>query len=162
MTENTTTAAAGYDLDELLGTKVGDMTKSEPLPEGVYHVRIGKAVVTHPKQSTKKDKSGQDVQTYPYVNWDLVVTGDSPEEFHGRHTFDMGSLKPGATFTNRQYLEALGYGEDVTLGEALPEINAGNSELLVGLVVEPEGISPADNKWYPARNKITRRLKLGS
>lgn len=149
-----------YDLDQLLGEAVGDMTKSEVLPEGVFHVRIGKAEVRPPKEPTKKNAKTGEIETkFPYVNWDLVVTGRSPEELHGRHLYDIGSLKPGATFTNRQYLEALGFSEETTLKEALELINSGEYELLVGVAIQKEGEGP-DGKWYPEKNKITRRLPL--
>jgi hypothetical protein len=160
MGETTTT----YDLNELLGTSVGDMTKSEPLPEGVYHCRVAKAEIKHPKDPYKKKADGSfDLENpnFPYVNYDYVVTGGSPEEYHGRHVFEIGTLKPGATFVNRQVMEACGFSDDTTLGEALPELNTGNRELLLALAVEAEG-KGKDGKWYPARNKIAKRLPLSA
>jgi hypothetical protein len=153
-------AAGGYDIDDLLGQSVGDMTKSEPVPEGVYHCRVNKSEVKAPKQPTKVNQKTKEVETsFPYVNWDYVITGGSPEEYHGRHFFEVGTLKPGATFVNRNVLEALGFEEDVTLRDALPECP--DRELLIAVIVEPEGLG-ADGKWYPARNKIVKRLPLAA
>src|SRR5690348_3332782 len=111
------------DINELLGATVGDMTKSEPLPEGVFHIRVNKAEVRMPSEPFKKNPDGsQGEENYPYINYDYVVTGDSPEEFHGRHVFEIGTLKPGATFVNRQVCEAAGFSEDTTMADALPQL----------------------------------------
>lgn len=153
------------NVEELLGQRVGDMTKSEPLPEGVYHIRVVKAEVREPKEAT--NQKGE--ESFPYVNYDYVVCGDSPEEFHGRHVFEIGTLKPGATFVNRQVLEAAGFDEDTTLADALPELP--DREFLVALTIDGkfdkatgkwEGKKGADGKWYEARNKVTKRMALGA
>jgi hypothetical protein len=158
-----------YDIDDLLGTSVGDMTKNEPLPEGVYHVRVVKAELKQPTVEKMAEKEKEGKEAFPYINYDYVVTGDSPEEFHGRRIFEIGTLQPGATFVNRDVLSACGFDDDVSLRDALPELP--NRELLLGVTIEGvwnaerkiwEGKKGKDGKFYEARNKVTKRLPLGA
>lgn len=147
------------DLDALLDQKVGDLTKSETVPEAVYHVRVVKAEIRQPSAETVAKNMREGKESYPYINWDLVVTGASPEEFHGRRLFDIGTLKPGGTFVNRQYLQAMEFADEVTIREALP--NVVDRELLVAVTVQPAG-KGADGKEYEARNRITKRMPLSA
>lgn len=160
-----------YDLDELLGTSVGDMTKNEPLPEGVYHVRVTKAEVVQPTVEKVRGKAAEGKEAFPYVNYEYTVTGDSPEEYHGRKVFEVGTLQPGATFVNRSVLTACGFEEDVTLRDALPELKTGTREFLAALTVDGEwddnakewkGKKGKDGRFYEPRNKVTKRMPLGS
>lgn len=156
--------------EELLGQKVGDMTKSGYFPEGVYHVRIAKAELKEPEHEYKQNPDGTpnlNEPNYPYINYDYVLCGSSPEELHGRHVFEVGTLKPGATFVNRQVLTAVGHDDDTTLAEALPTLP--DSELLIAVSIdgkynkktgEWEGQKGKDGKFYEPRNKVTKRMAL--
>jgi hypothetical protein len=135
------------------GLRLGDMSKGEVLPEGVYHVRIAKAEekIAQPSESNP--------DPYPYLNLDYVVTGSSPEEFHGRHVFEMCTYKPGGNFALRQVAEAAGADEDADILRWVKEGTFIDRELLVAVKVEKEG-KGKDGKWYPERNRVVKRLAL--
>jgi len=136
--------------------RLGDMAKGEPVPESVYHVRIAKAEL---KTAAASDKNPD---PYPYLSVALVITGDSPEEFHGRQVFTFCTLEPGKNFSLRQLAVAV-FGEDEEL-DIMEVINEGrfvDGELLAAVGIQKAG-KGADGKWYEARNQIKKFLPLKS
>lgn len=145
------------------GRKIGDMAKSEPLPDGIYHVRIDKT------EEKRSEPSQANPDPWPYIATEYTVCGGSPEEFHGRKFFENMTVAPGKDFTLRQLSEAIGLGEDdeiyVVEGEGQPAVFQHHlffeKELLVAVTTEKAG-KGKDGKHYEARNKVTRRMPLQS
>jgi hypothetical protein len=162
-----------FDPNELLNQTVGDLTKNVPLAEGVYHVRLAKKEYVVPKPPVpgapvEYEKDGvTPKEKFPYYNLQWVVTGDSPEESHGRMLFEIASLKPGATFTLRQIAEAIGMPEDanvfVAVENNVPILNEAfnDCECLLVVAIQAEG-KGKDGKWYAERNAIKKHMPLGS
>ena len=130
------------------------MAKGEPIPESVYHVRVVKADL---RTSAPSDKNPD---PYPYLNVDLVVSGDSPEEFHGRHVFTFCTLEPGKNFSLRQLAVAVfGEDEDLDIMEKIQEGAFVDAELLAAVGIQKAG-KGGDGKHYEARNNVKKLMPL--
>jgi|SRR6186997_365471 hypothetical protein len=125
--------------------RMGDMPKGEPLPEGVYQLRLEKAVY-----KTSKEKGT------PMAEVTFVVQGPvEAEEHHGRKVFDNLMLAGEGMFRTRQLLEAAGWGEDDTLEDTEQLVG-----LEVGAAITVEKPREQDGKSYPARSKVARYISL--
>jgi hypothetical protein len=134
--------------------RLGDMAKGEPVPESIYHVRILKADL---KTAQPSDKNPD---PYPYLSVALVITGDSPEEHHGRQVFTFCTLEPGKNFTLRQLATAVfGEDEDLDIMEVISEGRFVEAELLAAIGIQKAG-KGADGKHYEARNQVKKFLPL--
>lgn len=139
----------------LEGLRLGDMAKGDPIPEAVYHVRIAK---TEEKTS---DPSEKNPDPYPYLNVDYVVSGGSPEEYHGRHVFENLTYAPGKNFALRQLATAVfGENEDLDVLEVIRNGGFVDQELLIAVSVEKERTDKTTGKTYQARNNVTKRMAL--
>ena len=131
--------------------RLGDMAKGEPLPEGVYHVRINKA---------EERINAEKPDAFPYLNVDYVVCGGSPEEHHGRHVFENCTYEPGKNFSLRQLATAVfGEDDDLDVIEVIREGKFSDAELQVAVAIDKEG-KGKDGKFYAARNSVKKRLPL--
>jgi hypothetical protein len=125
--------------------RLGDMPKSSPVPEGVYHLRCDKAEL----KMSKEKKT-------PMAEAQLTIFGpEEAEEFHGRKVFENFMLGGEGMFRTRQFLEASGLPEDFVLDD---------TERLIGLesgaVVQVEPEREADGKVYPARNRVAKFIPI--
>lgn len=137
--------------------RLGDMAKGDPVPEAVYHARIVKT------EERKSEPSVKNPDPYPYLNVDYVISGDSPEEFHGRHVFENLTYAPGKNFALRQLAVAcFGEQEDFDVLEAIRSNAFVDQELLIAVGVEPARTDKDTGKTYEARNNVTKRMPLGA
>jgi hypothetical protein len=134
--------------------RLGDMAKSEPVPEAVYRVRIGK-VEEKVAEPTEKNPD-----PYPYAEIHFVI--QEPEEYLGRHVFDMCTYAPGKNFALRQLGEALGLTEDDDMLELIRSGQLVDQELQIAVSVEKARKDPRTGKQYDARNRVTKRMPLTS
>jgi len=140
------------------GLKFGDLATNVPIPEAVYHVRVLKTEIKTAEPSAKEP------DPYPYVNIAYVVTGQSPEEYHGRQVFENATLAPGKNFSIRQVVSAIFGGPDQVDPEldVVEYIRSGgmvDGELLIAVGIEKERTAP-NGKKYEARNNVTKRLPV--
>jgi hypothetical protein len=130
--------------------RLGDMPKSEPLPEAIYHLRVDKA-------EYKKTGAGSKNPGSPMASVQFTVFGpEEAEEFLGRKVFENFMLSGEGQFRIRQLLEATGESDDFVLED---------TDQLVGReVAAVVKIDPAskgeDGKQYDARNRITRLMAI--
>jgi len=128
--------------------RVGDMPAGGTvIPEGVYHVRLDKAVY----KEAKKTKT-------PMAEVTFTIFGpEEAEEFHGRKLFDNLMLAGDGEFRTRQLLEASGENEDFILEDTEQLLLR---EVKVVVTTEKERIDPDTKQTYPERSKITRYMSL--
>lgn len=139
------------------GLRLGDMAKGgDPVPEAIYHVRIAK---TEEKVSEPNDKNPD---PYPYLAVTYVVTGGSPEEYHGRHIFENLTYAPGKNFALRQLAEAVGLSEDDDVLEAIRTGAFIDQELQIAVSIEKEREDKKTGKKYEARNNVRKRMQLAA
>jgi hypothetical protein len=124
--------------------RLGDMPKSEPVPEGVYHIRCDKA-------GFKKSSKGEGMVE---VQFTIFGPGEQ-EQYHGRKLFENLMMEGAGMFKTRDLLEAAGFDEDYTLEDTDALIN-----LEVAAVVQVQPAREADGKKYEARNQIKRFLPI--
>src|SRR5579859_5356730 len=122
--------------------RVGDLPEGgKPIPEGVYHLRVDKAVY---KESKEKKT--------PMIEATLTVFGPAEaEEFHGRKVFDNLMLTGDGAFRTRQLLEASGEDADYVLEDSDQLLQR---EVAAVVGIEKERKDEATGKTYPERNKI--------
>jgi hypothetical protein len=135
------------------------MSKGEPVPEGIYHVRIAKITMKTPEPKEKNP------DPWPYFNLDFVIAADprTPEELQGRHVFDINTLEPGKNFAARQLAVAV-FGDaddELDVIEKFTEGAFQDAELQIAVKVQKEG-KGADGKWYDARNQVAKRMAIQS
>src|SRR5262245_1414315 len=100
--------ATDWNPSDFLNQEVGDLTKTELLPDGVYHARLTKAEFRFPEapkagqEEEIDEKTGEPKEKWPYYNFTFTLTGETPEELHGRNLWVVATLKPKATFVLRQ------------------------------------------------------------
>lgn len=128
--------------------RLGDMPKSEPVPEGTYHVRCDKAEYKVAK------KSGQ-----PMASIQLTIFGpEESEACHGRKLFENLMLAGEGMFRIRQFLEACGQDEDFLLEDTEQLVDM---ECAVVVQIEKERTDPENpGKTFPERNKVARFLPI--
>jgi len=127
--------------------RLGDMPKGEPVPEGVYHVRVDKSEY---KESKEKKT--------PMANLEMTIFGPSDaEEYHGRKLFDLLMLSGEGMFRTRQLLEASGEGDDFTLDDTDQLIGR---EIGVVVTTEKERKDPNTGQTYAARSKVARYVPI--
>jgi hypothetical protein len=130
--------------------RVGDLPKSEPVPEGLYHIRADKAEYKTSGPNSKKPGS-------PMAEVQFTIFGpEEAEEYHGRKLFENFMLAGDGAFRIRQFLEATGEDENFVL-EDTDQIIGRESGAVVQ--VEPPRPGP-DGKQYDARNRIVKFLPL--
>ena len=141
-----------------LGFTLKDLPKGEPVPEGTYHVRIAKA-----PRKVAKDAASSTEEKFPYLEIDLVV--QAPEEFLGRHLFDVATLKPGVQFKLRQIMEVADWPEDTTYDD--DDIESGKLstdlegiECLVVTTIQKGNVDKITGQQYEPRNKVQKYLPL--
>ena len=124
--------------------RLGDMPKGEPLPEGIYHVRLDKA-----EYKTSKEKQN------PMAAVQFTVFGpEDQEQYHGRKLFENLMLSGEGMFRTRQLLEASGESDDFVLEDTEQLLNR---EVAAVVQLEKERANPdKPGENYPARNKIAR------
>jgi hypothetical protein len=134
--------------------RLGDMAKGEPVPEGVYHARVG----SMEQRTTEPSEKNPD--PWPYLMVSYIIMGGSPEEFHGRRVFDMLTLDPKNNFKLRQLAVAV-FGEDEELDvmEKIRENAFIDAELQLATTVDKAG-KGKDGKYYEARNRVSKVLAL--
>lgn len=131
--------------------RLGDMPSGEPVPEGVYALRLDKAEYKVSKES--KTPMAE-------VTW-TIFGPDSQEEFHGRKVFENLMLDGEGRFKTRAALEAAGYDEDFVLEDTEQLVG-----LEVGAVVQIEkerdvkNAATGETKHYGPKNKVARYLPL--
>jgi hypothetical protein len=132
--------------------KLGEMAKSEPVPEAIYKARIGKVAE---KVSEPSDKNPD---PYPYAEIHYII--QEPEEFLGRHVFDMCTYAPGKNFALRQLGEALGLGEDDDMLDLIRTGSLVDQELQIAVAIEKARKDPKSGATYEARNRVMKRMPL--
>jgi hypothetical protein len=124
--------------------RLGDMPSGEPIPEGIYLLRIDKATF---KPSKEKGT--------PMVEAQMTVFGPATaEEFVGRKVFENLLLSGPGAFKTRQLLEVTGETEDFVLEDTDQLIGRE-----FGAVVQIEPERKVNEKTYSPRNKVGRFLQ---
>ena len=135
--------------------RVGDLPKGDPVPEGIYRLRVVKVDRKVPEK-TQKDP---DPYQY-YVIYNAICADENiPEEFHGRYVFDQMGPDPRGAWKLRQLAGALGYDEDFDIIAALDGNALVDAEYNAMVAIEKEKTGK-DGKHYDARNVITKRMGL--
>lgn len=129
--------------------RMGDMPKSEPVPEGTYYARVDKAGY----------KVGTSGKKTPYAEATFTIFGPAEaEEYHGRKFFNNLMLDGDGMWRTRQFLEAIGKDEDYVLDDTDDIVG---SECAVVLKVTPEQQDPENpNRTFAAKNEVTRFMPL--
>jgi hypothetical protein len=128
--------------------RLSDMPKSEPVPEGIYHLRLDKADY---KLSSKKQESMVEVHF-------SIFGPEEAEQYHGRKVFENIMLAGPGMFRLRQLLEATGEDENFVLEDTEALIGR---EVAAVVQVEPARQDPENpGKEFSARNKIARFLPI--
>lgn len=129
--------------------RVGDMPTQEPVPEGVYHVRVDKATY-------KVAKTGKKT---PMVECMLTIFGPADaEEYHGRKVFDNLMLEGEGAFRTRQLLEASGEDSDFVLDDTDLLLQR-EVAIVTQTEKEREEVDDAGvktGKVFPSRSKVAR------
>ena len=133
--------------------RLGDMPSGEPVPEGIYAVRVSK----------EEFKISKSVNKTPMIEAQLTIFGpESQEEYHGRKLFENMMLSGEGQFKTRQFLEATGHDDDFVL-EDTDQVH----DLEVGVVVQIEQerkeldeSGRPTGKVFPARNKVAKFIPL--
>jgi hypothetical protein len=133
--------------------RMGDMPKSDPLPEGLYFVRCSKETLKEAGPNAKNPGA-------PMLVVELTVFGpESAEVHHGRKLFENFILEGPGMFRLRAFLTAAGKDEDFVLedSEDLLEL-----EVAVVTKLEVGRTDPVSKIPIEARSRITRFLPLES
>jgi hypothetical protein len=130
--------------------RLGDMPKSEPVPESVYHIRLDKATL-------KKTGAGSQNPGSPMAEAQFTIFGpEEAEEFQGRKLFENLMLTGEGMFKLRQLLEVTGEDENYVLEDTDQLVGR---ECAAVVQIEPAK-KGEDGKRYDARNKIARFMPL--
>lgn len=133
-------------------SRLGDMPSGEPVPEGVYMVRVAKSTFKRSKR-TAKSEGGK-----PMLEVAFSIFGpENQEEWHGRKLFENLMLSGEGRFRTRQFLESSGQNEDFVIQDSDDVLNF-EVGAFVGL--EKERRDPETREVYPARNKTTRFIPI--
>jgi hypothetical protein len=136
---------------QIPGVRVGDMPTNQPVPEGIYHLRVDKAEL-------KKTSAGSKNPGSPMAEVTFTIFGpEEAEEFHGRKVFENLMLVGDGMFRLRQLLEADGQGEDFVLEDTEQLLKI---ECMAVVQIEPE--REQDGKKYNARNKVAKFMPMPS
>ena len=126
---------------------VGELPKSEPVPEGTYHIRCDKAGYAEGKTGKKT----------PYAATQWVIFGPAEaEEFHGRKLFDNLMLDGEGMFHLQNCLTAAGFDDDFQLTDTDTLLGIE----LAAVVVTKAGGKGADGKEYGPRSEISRFMPI--
>jgi len=136
-------------MPKLEGYRPADMSESNMIPEGNYHLRCSKVTYypfkpadpTKPISEENKDKS-------PYLNVDWVVMDG---QHTGRHVFDFVSLAKGEDWKMRKMCDATGKPEDWEVD---------TDEFVDNEVDAVVGKQPG-KKGYPDKNYIKKFIVEG-
>jgi hypothetical protein len=130
--------------------RMGDMPAGEPVPEGIYHLRLDKATFKTTGASSKHPGT-------PMAEVQFTIFGpEDAEEFHGRKIFENLMLAGEGMFRTRQLLEATGEDEDFILEDTDQLLQR---EVAAVVQVEKEKPDPRPGKqgqMVSARNRIAR------
>lgn len=130
--------------------RVGDMPKGDPVPEGVYHLRLEKATYKTTGQASKNPGA-------PMAECQFVIFGpEEAEEYVGRKIFENFMLSGEGMFRTRQFLTSSGADDDFVLEDT----DQLQDRECAGVVQVQEESKGADGKLYPARNKIARFMPI--
>jgi hypothetical protein len=136
--------------------RLGDMSTGEPIPEGVYPVRIAKVEIRRPDPTDKNP----DPYEYASVQFVVIAHPDVDEVLHGRYIFDNPSFAPNANHRLRKLTEAVfGKDEDIDVVDSIKSGRFENAEVLASVVIQKAG-KGKDGKYYEAKNNIVKYLPL--
>ena len=127
--------------------RVGDMPKSEPVPEGHYHIRCDKAELV-------KTAKGENMISAQFT----IFGPEEQEQYHGRKLFENFMMEGQGLFRTRQFFEACGEGEDFLVEDSE---QFEKREVAAVVQIEAGGTDPKTKKAYGPRNVVKRYLAIG-
>jgi len=132
------------------GVRVGDLPKTNLLPDMTARLRVNKAEYRDPEALKAEGKIKGDSKLSAGINLDLVVITEG--EFFGRHVFDGVDVEGDFAYRSREFLEAVEYPAD----EDIDTDKLVDAEFIATIRTQKE----SNDGQYPAKNRIGKFMKV--